>query len=314
MLWYENIKYTSVYRNIDDLLNNNPKLYTDECIVFCINCGSGFGSQLTLLTQHGLYLKKINPKLHCLGHFSINNRNFKYHVDNYNNSFFLYFKYLKDITENVKCYFVNTSTDVLRDDQFPFIQSQHTDGLNVDDIDINKQHSSYFKENFELKIGADIVKNINNIKQHTNLPLIGIHVRSMAQVIAHSFGREATIEPKLLKIKAGLDAKYKNYNVFFVTDVSSYINIATAIFKENTVFYNDFISRINNDKGEKHTLYYNYCDSVVNLEQFTGFKLGSDIIYDCLSLISCDEYYVSITNVAYITSFINNKNNGIHYC
>ena len=54
-------------------------------------------------------------------------------------------------------------------------------------------------------------------------------------------------------------------------------------------------------------------DSIINLKEFTGFKLGSDIIYDCLSLINCDIYYVSVTNIAFITSFINEKNNGLHY-
>jgi hypothetical protein len=81
MLWYENInkEQEQIYPNLQILINENLNLYSDECIVFCINGGSGFGSQLTLLTQYGLYLQKINPKIHCLGHFSINNHSFKYH-------------------------------------------------------------------------------------------------------------------------------------------------------------------------------------------------------------------------------------------
>jgi hypothetical protein len=313
MLWYENIKTDYVYSDLSNLLHKNPNLYTDECIIFCINGDTGFGSQLTLLSQYSLYLRKINPKIHCLGHFSNNSSNFKYHDTNYNNSFFLYFRYLKNVNENIKYYFVNTSTIVLSNEQYPFIIPQSIDGLNVDDIEINKQHSNYFKENFELKIGDDIINKINNIKMETSLPLIGIHMRSILQIVAHSYGRDINIVSKLLKIKNTLDMKYTNYNIFFVTDVNNYINIAKTVFTNNTVYYNDFISRIFNDTGEKFSVNNKYCDSVINLEQYCGFKLGSDILYDCLSLINCDYYYVSVTNIAYITSYINKKNNGIHF-
>lgn len=313
MMWYENIKQETIYPNLSILLDENPNINTEECIIFCVNCETGFGSQLTILTQYGLYLKKINPNIHCLGHFSINNDNFKYHDTNYNNSFFLYFKYLRNINENIKYYFVKMSCCVLSDDKYPFIIPQSIDGLNVDDIEINRQHSNYFKENFELKIGDDIINNINNIKEDTKLPLIGIHLRSMVQLIAHSYGRDINIISKLLKLKNILDNKYTNYNIFFVTDVFNYINIVKSIFTNNTIYYNDFISRITNDTGEKYSVNNEYCDSIINLGEYTGFKLGSDIIYDCLSLINCDYYYVSVTNIAYITSYINKKNNGIHF-
>jgi hypothetical protein len=312
MLWYENIKPDFVYPNISSMLNNNSNIFTDECIIFFINGDTGFGSQLTLLTQYSLYLKKINTKIHCLGHFSKNLNNFKYHDTNYNNSFFLYFKYLKNISENIKYYFVN-ETLVLSDDKYPFIIPQSIDGLNVDDIEINKQHSNYFKENFELIIGNNIIRNINDIKMKTNLPLIGIHLRSKVQLMAHNYGRDSNIEVKLLKIKKTLDMKYINYNIFLITDVTNYINIVGTIFSNVNVYYNNSISRISNDTGEKISVNNQYCDSVINLQQYCGFKLGSDILHDCLSLIHCDYYYVSVTNIAYITSYINKKNNGIHF-
>lgn len=134
----------------------------------------------------------------------------------------------------------------------------------------------------------------------------------MLQLVAHNHGREVNLESKLLKIKNILDNKYKNYNIFFVTDVLEYINLAKKIFVEKEVYYNDFISRIKNDIGEKIKI-GSYCDSIVNLEEYTGFKLGSDILYDCLSLVNCDNYYVSVTNIAFIASYINKNNNGIHF-
>ena len=311
-LWYENISPTNVYSNVLSLLYENPNLYSDECIVFYLNSETGFGSQLTLLTQMGLFLKKINPNIHTLGHFSNNNANFKYHDTNINNSFFLYFKYLKPIHKNAKCYFIYCGVTILNNDQFPFIVPQSVDGSNVDDIEINKIHSDYFKECFELKIGSHIIDNVTKHKKKTNVPLIGIHLRSIMQMMAHSYGRDINIEEKLTKIKKTLDDKYKKYNIFIATDVSSYINLVKMMFTESEVFYNDFISRINSDNKEIHSL-GNYCDSIINLHEHTGFKLGSDILYDCLSLINCDFYFVSVTNIAYIASYINKKNNGIHF-
>jgi hypothetical protein len=304
MIWYENIKPTNVYPNFYTLLSANPNLHNgEECLIFFMNGNSGFGSQLTLYTQYSLYLNKINPNIICLPHFSINNENFKYHDVNYNNSFFLYFKYLKEIKEDIKCYFF-ISDYVLSEDKYPFIVPQSIDDSNVDDIEINRQHSTFFKNNFELKIGDHIINNINNIKNDTKIPLIGIHMRSLYQQLCHPYGRtEVSIESKLLKIKNAFDKKYIKYNVFLVTDVSDYINITKNVFNESAVFYNDFISRIDNGN----------VDSIINLEKYTGFKLGSDILYDCLSLIHCDYYYVSITNIAFITSYINNKRNGMHF-
>lgn len=309
-MWYENIKPEKIFSNLSILLDENKNLYTDECIIFILNSNSGFGSQLTIITQNGLYLKKVNPNIHCLGHFSNNLPNFKYHDNNYNNSFFLYFKYLKNINEDIKYYFVHAS--VLEPHEFPFIIPQSIDGLNVDDIEINMQHSKYFKDNFELKIGYHIINNVNNIKKETSIPLIGIHLRSILQSIVHPYGRETNIDSTIIKIKNILDKKYNKYNVFIATDVSSYINKTKLIFKDNIVYYNDCINRIKDDTNEEHSL-YGYCDSIINLEEYTGFKLGSDILYDCLSLINCDFYYVSVTNIAFIVSYINKKNNGIHY-
>ena len=306
-MWYENIKKENVYSDIESLIDNNRNVSIDECIIFCINGQSGFGSQLTLLTQYSLYLKKINPKIHCLGHFSINNSNFKYHDINHNNSFFLYFKYLKKINENIKYYFLQ-SGPVLSYDKYPFIEPQSIDGLNVDDIEINREHSNYFKENFDLKIGNNIITKIDTIKKETRLPLIGIHLRALIQTVVHSYGRNLDIVSKILKIKNMLDNKYTNYNIFLITDVNNYINIVKNVFTNNTIYFNDFINRINDDKIND-----TYCDSVTNLETHTGFKLGSDILYDCLSLINCNYYYVSVTNIAYITSYINKNNNGIHF-
>ena len=313
MLWYENIKPTYIYYDLHVLLSENPDICKDECIIFLINGNSGFGSQLTILTQNGLFLNKINPKIHCLGHFSANSDEFKYHEDGYDNSFFLYFNYLKKVNEKIKCYFLKSY--VLDKDKCPFIEPQSIHGLNVDDIEINKRHSTYFKDHFELKIGDHIINHVKDIKSETKTPLIGIHLRSMIQLMIHTYGRDFRFESKIIKIKNELDLKYKKYNIFIATDVSSYINVVKSIFNESNVFYNDFINRVKDDGIKPHaeSIDKGRLDTIINLHEYTGFKLGSDILYDCLSLINCDFYYTSITNIAFITSYINKKNNGIHF-
>ena len=315
MCWFYNIQKENVYNNISDLLAYNPSLYTDESIVFCVNTDSGFGSQLTLLVQLGLYLESINDKIHTLGHFSVNSSAFKYHDSDKNNSFFMYFDYNKEIKINVKYYFVLLNGVI----NYPFIEPQSVNGLNVDNIEINKKYSNFFKKNFKLQIGDNIIDNVKIIKENTQLPLIGVHMRSLANLKGHPFNRntDTTTLSILQKLKLILDNTYTlGYNIFLSTDVSDYINLANNLF-ENTgvkVFYNNFITRIETDNNEPLKHCSGYSDSVDNLSsEHTGFKLGSDIIYDCLSLVSCDYYYVSVSNIAFITSFISHKNNSIHF-
>ena len=137
----------------------------------------------------------------------------------------------------------------------------------------------------------------------------------MIQLMIHTYGRDFRFESKIIKIKNELDLKYKKYNIFIATDVSSYINVVKSIFNESNVFYNDFINRVKDDGIKPHaeSIDKGRLDTIINLHEYTGFKLGSDILYDCLSLINCDFYYTSITNIAFITSYINKKNNGIHF-
>jgi hypothetical protein len=312
MEWYENIKPTTIYSDINTLLEHNKNLYSEEAIIFLINSNSGFGSQLTIIVQNSLYLKKLNPKLHCLGHFSINHSSFKYHEISYNNSFFLYFKYVNNINENIKYYFVNLNVI-----EYPFIVPQFINGLNVDNIQINKEYSDYFKQNFEVKKSDKIINHINSIKETTQMPLIGIHIRSYAQLCVHSdlFQNNNGIEMRIINIKKELDTKYNKYNIFLATDVSDYIVKFKNIFKESNVniYYNEYISRINDDGNGTNGCFNGYKDSIMNLNEYTGLKLGNDIIDECISLINCDFYYVSVTNIAFITSFFNDKMNGIHF-
>ena len=128
-------------------------------------------------------------------------------------------------------------------------------------------------------------------------------MRSVFQILVHSFGRDTDIVGKFNKIKQELDSKYEKYKIFIMTDVNSYINTSKTIFGEENVYYNEFVNRVDVETD----------DSVSNMDNYCGFKLGSDILYDCISLINCDYYYVSVSNIAFIASFINCKNNAIHF-
>ena len=88
---YENIPITDkIYEDINELLEIIDM--DDNNIINIINGNSGMGSQLTLYLQTSSYIHDRNSKIICLPHFSNNNKNFKYHNKEYNNSFFMYFK------------------------------------------------------------------------------------------------------------------------------------------------------------------------------------------------------------------------------
>ena len=81
--------------------------------------------------------------------------------------------------------------------------------------------------------------------------------------------------------------------MFIATDVKSYIPLLQKYFKN--VYFIDFISRIENDTA----------DSIPLLNKYKGFKLGSDILYDCIALSLCDEIFVSGSNIPFIVSLFN---------
>jgi len=311
MCWYENINIDQpVYQSVNELLTNNSSLLEEESIIYLINYDSGFGSNLVTLVQNSLYLNQINKKIHCLGYFSKNGNSFKYHDISYNNSFFLYFTYLNTIPENTKYYFVNSGVNP----NLEYVKDQHVNGLNVNDIQINQDLSDHFKQKFKIKNTNDIINHMNDIKDSTKIPLIGIHIRSYAQILVHNTSH-ATITERIINLKNELDKKYNNYNIFLATDVFEYIDRCKNIYNdtETKIFYNENISRIDNDGDGKDGNLWGYKDSMSYLQKDTGFKLGRDIITDCMSLINCDVYYTSISNIAFMTSFFNDKNNGIHH-
>jgi hypothetical protein len=75
------------------------------------------------------------------------------------------------------------------------------------------------------------------------------------------------------------------------TDVHPYIHAAKQVF--GTVHYLSDISRIHNEE-----------DSIPQLND-VGFKLGSDILRECLALSLCDVIYMSSSNIPFLVSMLN---------
>jgi hypothetical protein len=299
LLEYENypIGKNKIYKDITELITNNHNILTDKnIIIYQLNWPCGMGSALTVFIENALYLEKINPNILSFPYFCLNTDTFKYHKKNLNNSFFMYFKYIKPEIlnlENYKIYFCN-STHIPNLKNYS-IQNEFI-GFTIPLLSnpSNFKFIHYFHDNFELKIGENVKTYINSIKTNNN-KLIGIHIRSKMQRIVHPeyfSNKEISLRERLVLLKKKLDEIYINYTVFIATDVSMYLINAKEVFGD--INYLDFINRIDNEG-----------DSLPQLTQYTGFKLGSDILYDCLSLSLCDTIYVAVSNIPYIVSMIN---------
>jgi hypothetical protein len=283
---YENIAINdTVYENVENLINTNSNIKTDNNIIInIINGGSGFGSQLTIFMQILHYLKEVNPNIICLPHFSINISGFKYHENGYNNSFFLYYKRKIDVTnlENYKIYFANAS--VLNT---PFFEA----GIPPMKYESNNKYITHFNNEYELIKPASLIKTINELKK----PLIGLHLRSMAQKHAHDPEYlSVPYSDRLPSIKKKLDSEYGQYSVFVMTETNDNINLAKSIFG-NDIFYLDNILRIDGNE-----------DIIPNLSiETSGYKLGVDILNECLAMSLCDKIFVTKSNIPIIISTIN---------
>jgi hypothetical protein len=174
-------------------------------------------------------------------------------------------------------------------------------------LEHNANMLRFFKERFEPRIGDNIRTYVDEIRANEKKPLVGVHIRSAFQKNHHKENYLATpIYQRLENLKRELDRKYGGggfdaagkstaaYTLFVATDTLLYIHYCLDIFGADVVQYIDGISRIESEE-----------DSVPNLTDTAGFKLGADILYDCLALSLCDEIFVSNSNVPFIINMLN---------
>jgi hypothetical protein len=286
---YENfpVGNNKVYEDITILLNENPNLNTEKkVIVYVLNTDTGFGSQLTIFSQHLQFLKEYNSNIICIPHFSINSKNFKYHNNKYNNSFFIYFKKKNDVINlnEYKIFFINSK--LIKN--YPFLTGE-IPPINNEPA---KTFIRTFIDNYYLIKNNSIIEDFNKIKL-MNKPIIGIHIRSIFQKKIHQNEYlEISIKDRLYKIKEDLN-KINNYCIFIATDVNSYIEMSKDIFGD--IYYFDNITRINVEED---------IISSINNKDIDN-KLGFDILNECLALSMCDKIYVSNSNIPFIITLIN---------
>ena len=281
-----------VYSNVHELVNTDPNIKTDKrVIVFLTNWMYGFGSALTIYMQNALFLKDVNPNIIALPHYSTNTKNFKYHDERLNNSFFLYYKYTQESERHVdirnsKIYFVKS---VLL--QTPFVSGQFpilADETNVRFID-------FFRSQFILRPNENDVASYMQSIRRQGKELIGIHIRSIAQKQNECPGYlNVTFEKRLVDLKQKIEEIHPNAVLFIASDVELYIENAKKLFGD--FHYLDYITRIENEG-----------DSIPQLEAYKGYKLGCDILDDCLALSLCDKIYISNSNIPFIITLMNKE-------
>jgi hypothetical protein len=292
---YENYPVGHMYPNITELIANNPTLKTaDKCIIYLQNFPFGLGSLLTVFLQNSVYLKTINPNLIVLPCICRNTKQSKYHDTSLHNTFFKYFQYTKQIS-NMEEYTVYFSESTLL--KRPFI----TVGFPPIDYSPNNTFIHDFRDNFTLRIGHDVRDKMQKIKLNKpNTCVIGIHIRSIAQKIEHNPEYiKVSMSDRLRILRDKIVSEYPSHSIFIATDVEPYIQYARDVFGDVMIL--DDISRIHNDG-----------DSIPQLNE-VGFKLGSDILRDCLALSLCDIIYISNSNIPFIINCLNPNIKMIEY-
>jgi hypothetical protein len=285
---YENYPNTGeIYRNITECIIKNKDIYSeDNIVIYLINWGCGFGSALKVFMQNSYYLHSLNNRLHILPMFCKNTNNFKYHDISLHNTFFRYFKYTKldhNIKDHYKTYYIQSAPI----SEIPWFSRD----LPPMKYSPSKEYIMHFINNFKIRIGDSIRTYISLLKT-SSTPLVGIHIRSIAQKIIHypSYTIKG-ISERLAELKGEIDKLYPSYSIFIATDVNKYIEYANEIFSD--IKYLKDISRIDNEG-----------DSIPQLHDI-GFKLGSDILYDCLALSLCDHVFITNSNIPGIISALN---------
>lgn len=301
----ETVEYTHnhpIHENLTDLIKKNPHLKTTEAAIFFVNGDTGLGSQLTQFIQNAYFLyHHYNPRLQCFPYFLNNTKHFKYHDERWRgkNTFFMYFRATAQPRPTDHIYFVHTRVYVY----FPFFSYITPPTA----LEHNAKMLQFFNERFVPRIGDNIRTYIGEIRANEKKPLVGIHIRSAFQKKHHKENYLATpIYARLENVKRALDRKYGGgefdeagklraaYTLFVATDTLLYIHFCADIFGADVVQYIDGITRIESEE-----------DSVPNLGAVAGFKLGADILYDCLALSLCDEIFVSNSNVPFIVNMLN---------
>jgi hypothetical protein len=238
-------------------------------------------------------LKRLNKNLIVIPHYSNNTRNFKYHDETLNNSFFKYFKSNQVLTidNTTNIYFAKTV--VLADEGKVSFQ------IPIKSNEINKRFVEYFLDSYTPIVNNKVKEFMDKIRE--GKPIIGIHIRSIAQKRMECDDYlQVEFEKRLQDVKRKIENNYPNANIFIATDVELYITKMKEFFgkekreEKRDVYYLDYIKRI-----------YNEGDSIPQLDKYKGYTLGSEIMDDCYALSLCDKIYISNSNIPFLVTLMN---------
>lgn len=289
---YLPIDNNPVYNNVRELLDKNENIKTDKnAVVYLLNWPHGFGSALSVFITNAVYLHDINPNIIVLPYWNENTTDFKYHEENYNNSFFLYFKYIGKNVDLKTSHVYFSKTDLIGGG-LPVNQviPYYSDTSNAKNID-------YFTERFALSRHIEDLVSLDQISRH-GMTNIGIHVRSLVKHRLENPGEysQHELDDYLKLLKENIERKHNhNYNLFIATDIHEYIDKVREIFDNVKVYYIPFI-----DRGDDLDR-----DSMEQINENIGYKLGSDILCDCKMLSMCDKIFVRKSNVPWIVTLLN---------
>lgn len=269
------------YANVRELVAAQPQLRTESATIYLINFQFGLGSALTVYIQNEAFLKQFNPDLVPVPHFSNNTANFKYHDESVCNSFPLYFD--DAVTERPGRRFFCHSAAL---SDFPFF----TWSIPLDAV--TQSLVNQFKHRFSLKIGQPARDLVAKAREQ-QVRLVGIHIRSWYQKQFHE--SDYCSVPLVQRLEA-VKSQCPDCVFIVATDVKDYVQLAEQIFGSSV--YCLEVARI--QSGDQ--------DSVSNLSQFTGTKLGNDILSDCLALSMCDEIFVSPSNIGFLIAMLGGAN------
>lgn len=275
-----------IYETVLELFRQNPALRREkDATIYLVNWPCGFGSAIQIHLSNAQYIHAINTDIQVVPLFNRNSDHFKYHDETQDNSFFSYF--IAPIQPRSLSVYYAHATPILDRNEYKFR------------LPVGCPFNAGLAREFTWTLRSDLTEKarafVANIRTR---PLIGIHVRAIAQKQQEyaRYAATATIKGRLDALKLRLDSAHTSgYSVFVATDVDYYIEGVNTVFGPDRVFWLEDVSRVA----------YGNTDSVPALAVKPGLKLGDDILSDCLVLGMCDATYVGPSNIPLLVWLFN---------
>tara|TARA_X000000950_G_scaffold205530_1_gene247241 strand:- start:17569 stop:18618 length:1050 start_codon:yes stop_codon:yes gene_type:complete len=253
--------------------------------------GSGFFSNFVYVLNH----LRIAIKFNFIP--IIDMKNFKtIYNDKYNqknkNAWNYYFKdinkyKLNDVYQSQNVIF---SSNII-DKKFYF----HLDEIN-DNLELQQEFRKIQKK--YIRIHPKILKQANSFfSKYKKKKILGIHMRGTSYKNAPKHPFPIPVEMGI-KLCNQLMKKYNYEKLFIITEEKKYLKQFKKNFGNNLIIYNSFRSELN-DAFEVYP------------RKLHRYKLGLEILIECLIFSKCDGIVSNMTNVSSASIFLSKKRNQI---